>query len=343
MNLKFVGAVASVFALTLGAASAQRITPQSIVVNPTPPADLRVDVRVNKAGENPVYRPGEAITITASVTQDAYVYLFYTDPTGVDVIFPNQFDRNNLMRAGETRSFGGAGNYRFSVGSTGTGQNSVIAVASRTQLDPQLLRNQLGYQTNAQGTVTVTVSSRENLARALSIVIEPVPAQNWVSDEAFFYVEPAAAAQPTVVNPTISFGNLPQGAQVYVDGQLIGRAPVTFTAAPGQHTLRVVAEGYRDFTGSFTVRAGQNLTVPVQLQAIPRTGTLVIRANVAGAIVYLNGSRAGQISGNGTISLPNLNGGSYEITIVAPGYRTYVADVTIQGGQTVNVTAQLRR
>ncbi|HWG85711.1 MAG TPA: PEGA domain-containing protein [Deinococcales bacterium] len=342
MNLKLVSAVASVFALTLGAAGAQRITPQSIIVNPNPPADLRVDVRVNKAGENPVYRPGEAITITASVTQDAYVYLFYTDPNGVDVIFPNQFDRNNLMRAGETRSFGGAGNYRFSVGSTGTGQNSVIAVASRTQLDPQLLRSQLGYQTNAQGTVTVTVTNRENLARALSIVIEPVQQQNWVSDEAFFWVEPVAA-QPAQVNPTISFGNLPQGAQVFVDGQFIGRAPVTFTAAPGQHTLRVVAEGYRDFTGTFTVRAGQNLTVPVQLQAIPRTGTLVIRANIAGAVVYLNGNRAGQISGNGTLSVANLNSGSYEVTIVAPGYRTYVSDVNVQGGQTINLTATLRR
>ena len=64
--------------LGLGAALAQEINPQGIIVNPVP-TDLEVQVWVDKDPAkrgNAVYRIGESIYIYVRVNQDAYVYLF---------------------------------------------------------------------------------------------------------------------------------------------------------------------------------------------------------------------------------------------------------------------------
>jgi len=86
----------------LTAFAAAQVRPQSIIVNPTPPADLQVRVWVDRdpTGQgNPVYDFGDPIYVSVTVTQDAYVYLFSVRATGEIVgILPNAFDQDNFLR-----------------------------------------------------------------------------------------------------------------------------------------------------------------------------------------------------------------------------------------------------
>jgi len=169
--------------LGLGAALAQEINPQGIIVNPVP-TDLEVQVWVDKDPAkrgNAVYRIGESIYIYVRVNQDAYVYLFNINADGrIDPILPNPYERDNFLRAGETRRFPPEGaRYRYTI--TGPeGEDRILAVASRRPLSvAEILDVERGE---------VRVQGWEGLARALSIVIKPVPAKDWVTDVARYYV-----------------------------------------------------------------------------------------------------------------------------------------------------------
>lgn len=98
--------------LGLGAALAQEINPQGIIVNPVP-TDLEVQVWVDKDPAkrgNAVYRIGESIYIYVRVNQDAYVYLFNINADGrIDPILPNPYERDNFLRAGRPGVFPGGG------------------------------------------------------------------------------------------------------------------------------------------------------------------------------------------------------------------------------------------
>ncbi|MCL6569992.1 MAG: DUF4384 domain-containing protein, partial [Meiothermus silvanus] len=152
-----------------------RITPQGIIVNPVP-TDLQVKTWVDKdPGKtgNSSYRIGENITLYVQVNQDAYVYLFNINADGkIDLILPNNLSRDNLLRAGETRAFPPTGaNYRFTI-SGPEGRDQVLAIASKQQLSLADIADVERGQVRVQGA--------ENLARAHSIVVTPIPQQSWV-------------------------------------------------------------------------------------------------------------------------------------------------------------------
>ena len=92
MNLKLL--LAGALTLVSGAAFAQsnpRVTPQAVIVNPVE-TSLRVNVALDKGGNNPLYTEGEKQRITVSVNQDAYVYVFNIQANGVvAVLLPNGF------------------------------------------------------------------------------------------------------------------------------------------------------------------------------------------------------------------------------------------------------------
>ncbi|HEX2865374.1 MAG TPA: DUF4384 domain-containing protein [Deinococcales bacterium] len=161
--------------LGLGAAFASpaRITPQSIIVNPAPNPQVGVRTWVDRTS----YRIGQPIRISVSVTRDAYVYLFNINADGtMTTIFPNAYGSDNFMYAGQTRTFPQSGDgFTFTV-SGPVGTDRVLAVASSQQLDMTDV-----YNTTSGDFYDVVPSSPNNLARALSIVVQPVPSYDWVT------------------------------------------------------------------------------------------------------------------------------------------------------------------
>ncbi len=341
MNFKSILSTA-LFAVA-GAAAAQsspQISPQSIIVNPVQP-DLQVRVSVDRGGANPVYNIGERIRINVSVNQDAYVYLFSVHADGaIDLVLPNRLSGGNeLLRANETRTFPPNGaSYALSVGGP-NGQDKVLAVASKTPLNITQIADFQGNNQFAE----VTVRGQDNLARALSIVVTPVPPTDWVTAVAFFQVGgPVAPPPPAQGVGTVQVVSTP-GASVFIDGQLVGQSPVNFSANTGQRQIKISLDGYRDYTATINVQAGRTTVVNAPLQAIPREGTLTVRSNVAGALVFINGNQVGRIGSNGTLTVTRLPVGNHEVVVIAPGFRAFVQAFTIQPGQVTNLIANLFR
>ena len=174
-------------ALALGAAatvtaSPFRVSPQSIIVNPAPNPNVAVRVWVDRdpgGYGTAVYRVGDPIRIGVNVSENAYVYLFNVNASGaVTLVLPNGYSGGeHFLYAGETRTFPAPGSgYQFTVGGP-AGTDTVFAIASTRELSMHEI-----YDIEAGGFYDVTVTGGSNLARALSIVVQPLPADAWVTD-----------------------------------------------------------------------------------------------------------------------------------------------------------------
>lgn len=332
---------AVVVALSLFAAAIAQgpvLSPRSIVVNPLP--SFEVDVWLDDHTGNrdaPAYRIGENVRISVRPSVDAYVYLFSLAADGfVEQVLPNRYDAdgsNNFVRGGTVRTFPPPGaRYTFTV-SAPQGLAKVIAVASRRPLDVSTLasfRNESAFATSNIG--------EDAFARALRIIVTPVPSSDWVSSTALYYV----GTRPQVgAYGTLRVDSDPRRGEVYVDRTFVGYTPLEYDLRPGTYDVEVVGGGR---SGAERVQVRPDRTTDVFISLAPRTGDLQIQANVGGARVFLDGSEVGTIpSGSGRLTLRDLDDGSYELTLLAPGYRTVVQEVRVQAGRTASVTLRLER
>ncbi|GAA5531795.1 PEGA domain-containing protein [Deinococcus aluminii] len=328
-------------AMLLGtAAAAPKISAQSIIVNPVQP-DLSVSVRVDQdpsGNGNPTYRVGENIRISTTVNRDAYVYLFNVDATGeVTQILPNRLSDSNFVKANTTTTFPAPGdNFTFTVG-TDIGLNKVLALASLTPLNLDQISS---FKTQQDQFATVTARGQQQLAQALSIVVNPIPQNSWVSDTAFFTV----VGRTPVQTGSLFVGTNVPNATVILNGQRLGAANVTFSnIAPGTYPVRVQAPGFRDYTTTISVRAGATTNLNVEFaQAVtpaPVTSvqyTLAIRSPLNGARVFVDGQEIGTIRG-GSLNV-EVNRGSHEVVLIAPGYRTFVNTYNVQRDAQITIS-----
>ncbi len=386
------------------------ISPRSIVVNPVPGFELDVWVDKGRSGsETPVYDVGENVRISVRPSDDAYIYLFSFSADGELVqVLPNRFDGaggDPFVRGGSTRTFPPEGaRYSFNVAPP-RGLAKVIGVASREPLDVSTLAN---FRTEAD--FATSSAGEDAFARALRIIVQPLPNENWVSDTALYFVGERPTQAPF---GTLSVDSEPRRSEVYVDGTFVGFTPVDYGLRPGSYDVQIVGndrtyeervnvrpdrttsvfatlqprvrtgsvrftsepsgadvyvagrfegttplpartfdvgryeaefrrEGFQNSRVTFEVQADRETRVSAELRR--RTGTLELTANVGGARVFLNGRDVGSVAnGTGRLTVRDLEAGTYQITVVAPGYRTVVEDVSISGGRSTTVTLRQAR
>ena len=334
---KLSTAVLALILAILGTAAAQDnvvISPQSIVVNPSPSFDVEVFVDKDTSGESaPVYNIGESIRVGVSVSEDAYVYLYSVHSNGtIEQILPNRLDdgRNNFVSAGSTRYFPPQ-NARYTFDVAGPqGLDKVIAVASREPLDLSTLR---GF--SQSGDFSVSEQGEDSFAQTLSIVVSPIAQEDWVTDTAIFYV----GSRPSVpAYGTISITSNPSGAAAYVDGSFVGYTPVRFGTRRGEHTVRVERNDYETFETTISLSGGARTSVDASLNRIPRTGTASFQSQPRGAEVYVNGSLVGTTPTGGV----TLNEGSYTARFTLPGYDDVTTTFTVNRGGAQTVGANLQ-
>ena len=342
----------------LSVAGAQgKLSAQSIIVNPTMP-DLSVSVRVDRdpsGNQNPTYRIGDQIALDATVNRDAYVYLFDVDPAGVVTqILPNRLSSSNFVKAGTSVRFPAPGD-RFQYNVSGpAGQSKVLALASLTPLNLDQISE---FKSAQESFAVVKGSGQAGLAQALSIVVNPLPQNSWMTDTAFYNVAPVQAVQ----TGSLYIGTNVQGATVYLNGQNLGAANVTYAnLGAGTYPIRITAPGYVDYNGRVTLSGGtiSNISVdltPVITQApvtpAPTSGNLLLDflgsllGNVTGTTVTVNDParaamdqkvRALQSQGYTLTRTPAATATGYVATMTK-GYSTLTVTVERQPNRILSV------
>ncbi len=122
------------------------------------------------------------------------------------------------------------------------------------------------------------------------------------------------------------------GAQVLVDEKVSGTVKpdgtITVKVPPGEHSLALSLTGYVPYSTRISVAPGERESVVAALNPVPpppppppaRLGDLVVRSNVAGADILVDGQLKG-FTGRDNQAKMQLNEGSYKVQLQKSGYK----------------------
>jgi len=142
---------------------------------------------------------------------------------------------------------------------------------------------------------------------------------------------------------------------VWVDGQYVGylkelKGSKKVLLLPGEHTITVRQNGYRDYVERVELKPGQKQVVRVHMEKGPTgampaaTSTVKITVNPSRAAVFVDGLYVGHVAefqglGRGMLVAP----GPHIIRIALPGYHTFETQVRAMANQKVEVKTDLMK
>ena len=122
---------------------------------------------------------------------------------------------------------------------------------------------------------------------------------------------------------TVSLSTSPVGAEVLVDGEVIGITPINAEILQGQRDFLLKLAGHKAWQEEFDVLAGQDFVIP-SVELIPADGLVFIRSNPTAASVTIGGEFKGLTPLE--VALPPST--NHELTFLKNGYHSN--KVTIQ-------------
>jgi len=134
---------------------------------------------------------------------------------------------------------------------------------------------------------------------------------------------------PTTFTLTINLTPAVSGATYFVDNVDI-KGNVTSVSA-GNHTIRVTAPGYQDFTTTVNITA--NTAVPVSMRANSATLTVQLqnRERITNLKIYVDNA---EIRGTSA----SLALGNHVVRVTATGYQDFTTSVSLTGNMNIPVT-----
>jgi len=260
--------------------SAQEDMKKSIqIINPRP--DFALSLRLDK-GAGATYVPGENIRVYFRSTRKAYVTIFSYDSYGnITILFPNQYQKNNLVEANKQYNIEG-----LIDPSTRPGFEYVQGFATTEQviisreLERIIERNL--FPKLDEGTSRFT--------QRMKGILTGLASQRWVSSEVLHY---------QVIGRREETGGLrldstPQGAEVYLNDRYAGKTPLDMDQISADDYLaRVEYPGYQTWTRTIQITPGRTAFVHANLVSIERYGSIAVRCNEDNARIYLDGQYKG--------------------------------------------------
>lgn len=140
---------------------------------------------------------------------------------------------------------------------------------------------------------------------------------------------PASAAETGILKVRSSVE-----AEVYVDGALLGKTPLTKYLAVGAHQLRVVADNYDPFVRKIDVAADK--TADVQATLVAGAGTVEF-SGPPGARLSLDGSDRGPLP----IRIPDPGAGKHTWRVEAPKFEPGEGSFEFARGKNILVDVKL--
>ena len=133
------------------------------------------------------YKHGESLVLSVEVTEDAYVWVLDTGTSGkVHQIFPNRYETNNFVRAGNPVVIPHADSeYEFRV-SHPKGPELLTVIASKDNIS--LTADLIDQETNA-GVFPALRGSAASIAKDLSISLKEKKESEWVTRHQVVHIE----------------------------------------------------------------------------------------------------------------------------------------------------------
>lgn len=126
----------------------------------------------------------------------------------------------------------------------------------------------------------------------------------------------------------VSLSTSPSGAEVLVDGEVVGTTPLNAEILQGQHNLVLKLAGHKAWQDDYDVLAGVDFAIPpVTLE--PADGLVFIRSNPTEASVTIDGEFAGLTPLEVALT-PNQN---HELTFFKNGYHSSKSNIRTQPNQ----------
>jgi hypothetical protein len=306
-----------IFLFSLGFSQA---SVQDIIITPTQLSTLTIKLWTNRA-VGATYYPGENIYLYFKTSQDAYITIYdYTTDGKLRMIFPNSFQQNNFVRANNVYVIPNP-NYNFVI-SGPNGREVIEAIASTSPgVIPQ---PRIGNQPFSE--IPEGLGYLQNLK--IDIVGKPVAVAT-----TYFYV----GYVPRV--GIVHFDSQPPKASLYVDGIYEGQTPMDLQLQDGDH-LAVFWYGTYNVSKVFKVTTNTYQTVSSVIPVLPNYPSIQMfpvdfNTSPSGAMIFVNGKMLGI-----SPCTVNLDGGTYEITIVKPDYATIVTQISVNNTQSFNFQIQ---
>ena len=126
----------------------------------------------------------------------------------------------------------------------------------------------------------------------------------------------------------VSFSSSPTGASLLVDGEEVGKTPLTTDLMAGTYVLEARNEGYDTWSTELIVVANQPQAVP-DIVLEKAGATLTLRSEPVGATVTV----AGQFRGQTPLVLPLRPDEAHEITLSKAGYKTVARTIRVEPGE----------
>jgi hypothetical protein len=133
---------------------------------------------------------------------------------------------------------------------------------------------------------------------------------------------------------TLSVNGNIAGATVFVNNQQSGSIPCNLSLSPGNYSISVRKQGYKDYNINISLNSNQNIYANLESSQF----TLSINANVQGALVFINNQQVGNTPYNTT-----LNPGTYNIQVKLQGYRPYSTSINLTSNQNINANLEMER
>jgi hypothetical protein len=128
------------------------------------------------------------------------------------------------------------------------------------------------------------------------------------------------------------------GAQVLLDGRVLGTAPVTEDGVPvGSHQVVVRAPGHADWQQQIQITGGAEVTVNGTPRPTAQTGFVSVAADAPGAEVFVDG----QLLGNSPLVNHEIEAGQHTVEVRADGFQSFTTTVNVVAGGTQQINAAL--
>lgn len=135
----------------------------------------------------------------------------------------------------------------------------------------------------------------------------------------------------------VSFATTPAGAELVVDGQVVGETPLTAEILAGERSVSLQLSGHKTWQDVLEVDAGEKIEMPaVALEEAD--GLVLVQSKPAQASITVDGNYYGLTPKE--VALPP--GQSYQITLFKDGFKPARQQVAVESGREQSVDVDLQ-